>query len=575
MTHCPHCGAEVQDTAKFCAYCGRPLAQPQNPTPPAETPIQSPEQPPQRSSPLRPLAVVLAVVLAVLIVALGVVIALILAQRSGGTCSYDECMALAARYLEELDYEQAEAFYLEAIQIDPSQAAAYRELAQLYIDQGREEEALDVLARGSEATGSEELQAIYDELRAGLEPEEADPEPGPEPESNPENADQTEDLALFAGFLQTVHDNPTDYFDPADNPQEEIERCRFAVADIDQDDLLELIIRFDSTYMAAQYTGVWEISDERQVVQKGTLGTVCTFYDNGNVQVDLSHNQGGGETIWPYQLFRYDTASGRYVSFASASCVDEWVDPFDEYSAGQDSDGDGTIYYFAQVGEDPQPLTLEQYEALVDQYIPTEAEIPLIWMELTEENIRRLLGETRVSTGLAAYDIVLEEYFRVLSGECTLEESGINLSSYPYGISLSNPVVSVGLQSIFYDCRDFNQDGVTELILGSEDGYIYDVWTIRSQTAVPVISGYYRAACNVCEGGIVVSYTEGGVYDHDYNYFHFDNLVQGIDEPIDTLTLHPDGTYSRSSETLSASETAELYPLVTDFDWQQFYSVQE
>ena len=555
--NCSHCGADAPDTAKFCTRCGQPLA--------------PPSPPPQRPSPLRPLAIVLAV----LIVALGVVIALILAQRSGGTRSYDECMALAARYLEELDYEQAEALYLEAIQIGPSQVAAYRELAQLYMDQGREEEALDVLARGSEATGSEELQAIYDELRAGLEPEEADPEPGPEPESNPENADQTEDLALFAGFLQTVHDNPTDYFDPADNPPEEIERCRFAVADIDQDDLLELIIRFDSTYMAAQYTGVWEISDERQVVQKGTLGTVCTFYDNGNVQVDLSHNQGGGETIWPYQLFRYDTASGRYVSFASASCVDEWVDPFDEYSAGQDSDGDSTIYYFAQVGEDPQPLTLEQYEALVDQYIPTEAEIPLIWMELTEENIRRLLGETRVSTGLAAYDIVLEEYFRVLSGECTLEESGINLSSYPYGISLSNPIVSVGLQSIFYDCRDLNQDGVTELILGSEDGYIYDVWTIRSQTAVPVISGYSRAPCNVCEGGIVVSYTEGGVYDHDYNYFRFDDLVHGIDEPIDTLTLHPDGTYSRGSETLSASETAELYPLITDFDWQQFYSVQE
>ena len=449
MTHCPHCGAEVQDTAKFCAYCGRPLAQSQHLTPPAETPVQPPEQPPKRRPSLRPLAIVLAV----LIVALGVVIAPILAQRSGGTRSYDECMALAARYLEELDYEQAEALYLEAIQLDPSQVEAYRALAQLYIDQGREEEAIDVLARGSEATGSEELQAIYDELLAGLEPEEAEPEPVPEPESNPENADQTEDLALFAEFLQTVHDNPTDYFDPADNPQEEIERCRFAVADIDQDDLLELIIRFDSTYMAAQYTGVWEISDERQVVQKGTLGTVCTFYDNGNVQVDLSHNQGGGETIWPYQLFRYDTASGRYVSFASASCVDEWVDPFDEYSAGQDSDGDGTIYYFAQVGEDPQPLTLEQYEALVDQYIPTEAEIPLIWMELTEENIRRLLGETRVSTGLAAYDIVLDEYFRVLSGECTLEESGINLSSYPYGISLSNPVVSVGLQSIFYDDR--------------------------------------------------------------------------------------------------------------------------
>ena len=63
VTHCPHCGAEVQDTAKFCAYCGRPLAQPQNPTPPAETPVQPPDHPPKRRPSLRPLAVVLAVLI--------------------------------------------------------------------------------------------------------------------------------------------------------------------------------------------------------------------------------------------------------------------------------------------------------------------------------------------------------------------------------------------------------------------------------------------------------------------------------------------------------------------------------
>ena len=151
--NCSHCGADAPDTAKFCTRCGQPLA--------------PPSPPPQRPSPLRPLAIVLAV----LIVALGVVIALILAQRGGGARSYDECMALAARYLEELDYEQAEALYLEAIQLDPSQVAAYRELAQMYIDQGREAAALDVLARGFEATGSGELQALHDEITANLEPE--------------------------------------------------------------------------------------------------------------------------------------------------------------------------------------------------------------------------------------------------------------------------------------------------------------------------------------------------------------------------------------------------------------------
>lgn len=148
MMHCPHCGAQVEDTAQFCTSCGQPLT-----------------QPPQKRSSLHPLAIVLAV----LIVALGAVIALILAQRGGGARSYGECMALAARYLEELDYEQAEALYLEAIQIDPSQVDSYSALAELYVDQGRMEDALDILARGIEATGSEELQEMYEELLDSLE----------------------------------------------------------------------------------------------------------------------------------------------------------------------------------------------------------------------------------------------------------------------------------------------------------------------------------------------------------------------------------------------------------------------
>ncbi len=194
VTHCPHCGAEVQDTAKFCAYCGQPLAQPQHLTPPAETPVQPPGHPPKRRPSLRPLAIVLAV----LIVALGVVIALILAQRGGGARSYDECMALAARYLEELDYEQAEALYLEAIQLDPSQVEAYRALAEMYVEQERLEDALDILARGIAATGSEELQQMYDELAASLAAEE-EPETAPAPEPEPEPPDAQ---AILTQYLE-------------------------------------------------------------------------------------------------------------------------------------------------------------------------------------------------------------------------------------------------------------------------------------------------------------------------------------------------------------------------------------
>ncbi len=158
MSYCPHCGTQLPRDSQFCTACGRPLSAPET-----------------KPGALRPLAAILAV----LVVVLGVVIALIV-FRSQETLEYDDCMAFAAHYLEELDFEQAEAMYLEAIQLDPSQVEAYRALAELYIDQERFEDALDILERGIAATGSGELQEMYDELRARLEPEE---EPAEEPEA--------------------------------------------------------------------------------------------------------------------------------------------------------------------------------------------------------------------------------------------------------------------------------------------------------------------------------------------------------------------------------------------------------
>ena len=162
--YCPHCGAQTPDNAKFCSSCGQSLTT---------------KGAPSKNSPsLRPLVILLAV----LTVALGVVLSLFIARLDGGVRTYDECMALAARYLEELDFEQAEALYLEAIELDASQEAAYRELANLYLQQNRTDDALAVLERGVEATGSMELQAWYEELLESVQPREDTEEVDSKPE---------------------------------------------------------------------------------------------------------------------------------------------------------------------------------------------------------------------------------------------------------------------------------------------------------------------------------------------------------------------------------------------------------
>ncbi len=114
---------------------------------------------------LRPLVVLLGT----LVTALGVVLFFIFTHIIVDPVpSYDKCMALAARYLEALDYEQAEALYLEAIELDGTRSEAYLELAGMYLEQGRTEDALQGLMQGLEATADAQLQAALDELLPNL-----------------------------------------------------------------------------------------------------------------------------------------------------------------------------------------------------------------------------------------------------------------------------------------------------------------------------------------------------------------------------------------------------------------------
>ena len=79
---------------------------------------------------------------------------------------YDTCISQAEKYLEELDYEQAEAMYLDAILIDSKRLEAYVGLANIYIAQERYEDASEILkkAKEAEAEGDEELEKEKEEL---------------------------------------------------------------------------------------------------------------------------------------------------------------------------------------------------------------------------------------------------------------------------------------------------------------------------------------------------------------------------------------------------------------------------
>ncbi len=84
----------------------------------------------------------------------------------GGTdrMRFNRNLSSANRYLEELDYEQAIAYFEEAIGIDPKSEEAYLGLADIYIEQEEYEKAIEILEEGLAQTGSEAISSKLEEV---------------------------------------------------------------------------------------------------------------------------------------------------------------------------------------------------------------------------------------------------------------------------------------------------------------------------------------------------------------------------------------------------------------------------
>lgn len=159
---CPNCGAENPDYANFCEKCGATLE-------PAEgLPAEGAAQ--EGTAALRTEEKKKQLIIggSILLVAVLVCIAALI-WHTGEKKGYESKLQNAGRYLQELNYEKAEAAFLDAIQIDPKREESYIQLADLYMKQGRREEAAAVLRQGQKQIGTESaaLSNRIEEIESG------------------------------------------------------------------------------------------------------------------------------------------------------------------------------------------------------------------------------------------------------------------------------------------------------------------------------------------------------------------------------------------------------------------------
>lgn len=253
-------------------------------------------------------------------------------------------------------------------------------------------------APADEAPETPAQEEPQEEPQEAPEPEEVPAEPAESPEA-PAQEDRAPMLAAYQGALETLlseHRFPEDtesrtFF--GDTPSGD----QFAVFDVDGDGREELILTYTDTSMAEMEIGIYGYDAEEDcLVQELAAFPMLTFYDNGVIQADWSHNQGLAGEFWPYTLYQYDKDADCYNPVGMVDAWDGTMFPEDfegnPFPEEVDVSHSGSVYYIMDYGtyETDHPVDEGEYQSWREGFLQGAGELTVPYQDLTEENISNL-----------------------------------------------------------------------------------------------------------------------------------------------------------------------------------------
>ena len=113
-------------------------------------------------------------------------------------------------------------------------------------------------------------------------------------------------VSWYRSKLYHLHDH---FYDGGMGPLDE-RSSKFALIDIDGDGVDELIARLFGAGMVSAAGRIYCYDKAKSTISECEIGHyISGVYKNGYIKVDASHNHSPGDTIWPYSVYRYDTAT--------------------------------------------------------------------------------------------------------------------------------------------------------------------------------------------------------------------------------------------------------------------------
>lgn len=215
------------------------------------------------------------------------------------------------------------------------------------------------------------------------------------PTTAPAETTEAKDSAALAAYrevLTQIRENSAwpdgtkiELFDAA------IDDEQFALADVDGDGELELLVSVSDTYVAGEREAVYSYDAASGQVKEEALSFPGCEYYPGLIKDLSSHNQGyAGDVLWPYGINIYNAETGEYEY---KYYVDAWCRALSEtnydgqtYPTDIDVDNDGYVYLITE-GDTSKILNKTDYEAWEKAQFAGLTQIDISWQKLTAENV--------------------------------------------------------------------------------------------------------------------------------------------------------------------------------------------
>ncbi|MBR1866135.1 MAG: hypothetical protein IJ801_06480 [Lachnospiraceae bacterium] len=271
---------------------------------------------------------------------------------------------------------------------------------------------------------------------------------------------------LLVNF-QTLNELPNgETFDTGDG-FDQSEGNQFVISDVDGDGKEELLLALTATYTAGQLGYIYGYDPETNVQTEELVAFpyFINIYDNGVLQMGISHNQGkAGDILWPYDLYTYNKERDVYdwVYF-----VDGWDGKAfpEEFPAEVDRDGNKAVYncYHAGDGNTSEWMDDAEYKDWLSEYIKDGKELNLTWNNIASEDFYTN------SRDLARY--LYDNYVKE-KGESKSDIGNIYMKDYLYesDYSANEKVIDRLEQDYGVEVEDRKQGEFTYKSVGKLDG---------------------------------------------------------------------------------------------------------